>query len=277
MGAILAVHQDVIEDIWVLNPAEPVSDSVLGFITQQTGGAFPYNRIFSLPPPGACTVATASGVLAGSLVSDYLGSTAKFLDSGSPWSISTTGPGAASQAVGQFFTPGGLVGHIGYSIAQLPSLGSSILLNPGKYTLSAAGGADVPPFQASFSMPSMMTWASALGDPTIIVDRTQPLTIGWSGITDPSYTGFVAGGSFDAPTASTAIFFCLAPQGATSFTVPAAVLAALPASRSRASQSVGAVYAGAWNLSSPATFSATGLDFAAVISTMALGRTVVFQ
>jgi hypothetical protein len=42
-------------------------------------------------------------------------------------------------------------------------------------------------------------------------------------------------------------------------------------------QSLGAIYAGAWNLSSPAMFSASGLDFGAIISTVVRGRTVVFE
>ena len=81
----------------------------------------------------------------------------------------------------------------------------------------------------------------------------------------------------DLPTNSTAVFLCVAPPGASSFTVPADVLANVPATRRRLIQSKGVVYVGQWNLKTPAKITAAGLDFSAVVPMFVAGTTVTYQ
>jgi uncharacterized protein (TIGR03437 family) len=276
LGAIIAFRQTVNQDIGVLQPVEAVSDDVVGVISQVSGGTFPFHRIFALPPAGACTVYTGAGNLAASLLTDTLGSTTKILDAGGTWSLaqaaspSTAGPVSLTP----MFTTGSFAAQVGASVAAISGLPSNLFLNPGSYTLSAPGGADVRQFQAAFSMPSAFTWTGrdALG----LIDRTQALTLNWTG-TPGGFQMFAAGGNVDNPSNSSALFFCSIPAGATSFTIPAPILSALPPTQKFLGRSKGALYLGAWNLANPVSFSASGLDLGVVISAQISGKTVVYQ
>ena len=72
-------------------------------------------------------------------------------------------------------------------------------------------------------------------------------------------------------TSAGATFYCLAPASAGQFTVPSAVLLALPAS----SQDVpGFLYLGTQTYT---PFTAPGIDFAAAVYIDSFGKTVAFQ
>jgi uncharacterized protein (TIGR03437 family) len=276
LGAILAFRQTVNQDLGVLQPVEAAGDDLVGVIAQLAGSTFPFHRIFSLPPAGACTVYTAAGNLAGSLLTDTLGSTTKFLDAGGTWSVAQAGSPATVGPVSltPLFASGAFSAQIGSSVTGIKGLPSNLFLNPGSYVLSVPGGADIRLFQANFTMPAAFTWTGR--DSLGLIDRTQPLALSWTG--SPSgYQMFAAGGNLDNPSNSSALFFCSIPAGASSFTIPPAILAALPATQRFLGRSRGALYLGAWNLGSPASFSASGIDLGVVISAQISGKTVVFQ
>jgi uncharacterized protein (TIGR03437 family) len=276
LGAVIAFRQTVNQDLGVLQPVEAVSDDLVGVISQVSAGVFPFHRIFSLPPAGACTIYSGTGNLASSILTDTLGSTTQFLDAGGAWSVAqaaspaTTGP----VSVTPMFASGSFAGQIGASVPAITGLPSNLFLNPGSYTLSTPGGVDVSAFQAAFSVPAPFAWTGR--DDLGLLDRTQALTLNWTG-TPSGYQMFVAGGNVDKPSNSSALFFCSVPSGATSFTIPAPILSALPATQRFLGRSQGALYLGAWNLATPASFSASGLDLGVVISAQISGKTVVFQ
>jgi len=81
----------------------------------------------------------------------------------------------------------------------------------------------------------------------------------------------------DLPSNATGEFVCVAPAGSSSFTVPATALANVPATRANLLRSKGVVYVGALPLSSPAAFTATGLDTGAIYAGAFIGKTVIFQ
>ncbi len=73
------------------------------------------------------------------------------------------------------------------------------------------------------------------------------------------------------------MFLCLAAAGSTSFRVPAAVLANLPASRSILGQSDGFLILGSWPTGAVEDFTADGLDQAAVMVQSMHSKTVRFR
>lgn len=99
------------------------------------------------------------------------------------------------------------------------------VLLPGSYTFTAAGGKDVGQFTASIALPAKLNWTNRPAVPATI-DRTQPLTITWS-------SGFAGAllqiiGQSQVSQGVGAQFTCWADATAGTYTVPAAVLSALP-------------------------------------------------
>jgi hypothetical protein len=95
---------------------------------------------------------------------------------------------------------------------------------PGTYTVTGAGGHDVAGFSASLTVSGNITWtnkASIAG-----VDRTQPLTITWSGGAQP---GAVLIGGFSQTQSEERTFTCVEDSSKGTFTIPSFVLSQMPA------------------------------------------------
>jgi uncharacterized protein (TIGR03437 family) len=97
-------------------------------------------------------------------------------------------------------------------------------LPPGTYFVTSNGGTDIGAFSASLEIGNPLTWTNknAIG----FVDRSEPLTITWSGGPPTGYV--VIGGdgrSSDTPKSS---FVCVADIRDQTFTVPDFVLARIP-------------------------------------------------
>jgi hypothetical protein len=134
-------------------------------------------------------------------------------------------------------------------------------LAPGSYTVdNGGGGAQVGAFRATLTIPSSQpVWTNQ--DALSNIPRSQDLMLTWSG---GAAGGFVAvfGTSADPKTGVGASFECTARADAGTFTVPAWVLSALPASGN--DPSIGGVAVGilslATTLPQPTRFQATGID-----------------
>ncbi len=122
-------------------------------------------------------------------------------------------------------------------------------------------------------MPAAITWTNR--DQIVNVDRSQPLNLTWTGggLNDRI---LIAGFGVDLPNDSTSMFGCVAPKGATSFTVPAAMLANLPATRPNL-QSKSVIYVTDLSTSGSSTFTPSGMDMGVAMFMYASGKTVVFQ
>ena len=114
---------------------------------------------------------------------------------------------------------------------------NSRYLNPGTFHIAGTGGSDVGPFSVS-SILQPLAWTNR--DQLTLVDRSTPLTVSWSGGSGGQVA--IIGFGVDLPTDSTTIFGCLAPQGATSFSVPPIVLSNVPATRANPLQSKSVVF-----------------------------------
>jgi uncharacterized protein (TIGR03437 family) len=202
------------------------------------------------PSPGGC------------LVFPFVGSSPSVSDPTQPQAlnagnaVSISGPKGAKQLTA---AQGGSAGV--YS-AQLAS-GSSLYLDPGSYTFTTAGGADVGAITGQIVMPPAIVWSNAASAAGI--DRTQGLTVSWTG-GDPN--GYVDISGYSSQGGSGAMFTCAAATSAGTFTVPAMVTLALPAGTG------GITVTGA---TAPVTFSAQGIDIGLATASSAVSQAANFQ
>lgn len=181
--------------------------------------------------------------------------------------IGVTGPAGAKQLARR---------RVGFYDAQLGG-GTPIpggppaqpdYLNPGAYTITGPGGTQVGAFTAQFNNPAPLTWTNR--DATNSVNRGQGVTITWSG-GDPTSFAYISGASFAASGVG-ASFICTERVAAGRFTVPPAVLLALPPS---AGDTPGILLVG--SSTNPTRFNASGLDAGYIVATSSSGKTVTYQ
>jgi len=181
------------------------------------------NNPFQVSTFGTCTVFTYTGRSTG--ITDVIRPV--FLDAGP--AITVSGPKGTKQlaksdlVAGYFATLGGGSGPT----AQ------PLYLDAGTYTISGTGGADVPAFSTSITLPPTLTWANK--DSITSVNRASGQLITWTG-GDPNGTVQIVGSSTLVGTATDgsdtvgATFTCTARVSDRQFTVPAIVLLSLPPS-----------------------------------------------
>jgi uncharacterized protein (TIGR03437 family) len=162
------------------------------------------------PPPGSCTVfpslPTTSGSGKGQL---------KPLDGGEKMTV--TGPAGTTTLTR--FKPGEYQGLLGTNFAPLQA-------PVGTYLLSGSGGGDFGSFSASMRVSNALQWSNK--GAITSVDRSQSLTVTWSGGPAPGYVVF--GGYVAKPSRSA--FLCTEDAAKGSLTVPQYVLSAMPAATS---------------------------------------------
>jgi uncharacterized protein (TIGR03437 family) len=113
------------------------------------------------------------------------------------------------------------------------------LVTPGTYNIAATAGTDVGAHNASINDPATFTWTQFDGI-TTNVPRSQGLLVSWTGGTAGA-TVLIGGQSQSSPGVG-ASFYCFADSGAGSFTVPAAILSAMPVPYSLAGVPQGSLY-----------------------------------
>ena len=260
LAARIALHHDV----GVANANDTTTDVLGTYIAQENAGQFNFDPTVSLPPAGTCTTYTYFG--------DVTQST------GLPPGLPAPTPTGRSLNAGNISLGSakatGFATLVGGAIPTISGASNTLVLNPGNVNVSASGGADVASFQATASIPQPLTWTNR--DSLQTITRSQGFTANWSSAA-PGNTVFIYGFGADLPTNSYAAFLCTAAAGATSFTVPADVLANVPVARARLTQSRGAIYLGQWPVASPPSFSVTGVNSGFFIPLELTGRTVAFQ
>lgn len=262
VGLLALTRLSVHEDLGVNSPVDVTNDFVNFNATQQPGGAYAFSPWLSTPPRGTCTVYQGTG--------DFL-SSGQLPAAGQPMLDGGTGVNVAGPAGQQNATLGaGAAAALG-SYLPLYSFPNQLYLNPGSFTVTTSGGANVGSLSATIAVPAPLTWTNR--DQTVVVDRTQPLVLNWTGTT-ASQTVAIIGVSSDLPTNSSAMFLCYAPAGAATFTVPPEVLGAIPASRSHALSSKNVIYLIS---SSTASISVKGLASGEAAAIYIGGKTVAFR
>jgi hypothetical protein len=140
-------------------------------------------------------------------------------------------------------------------------------LAPGEYTVTGSGGADVGSFNAQFNLPTPPNWSnqSSLGTVTL----ANGLTINWGGVLGNNAILIEGVSATDKTLTNGAAFSCAAPASAGTFTVPPAVLLALPAG------SYGTLYFKP--AITPLGFTASGLSLGYVTSNLLTAIPTAFQ
>jgi uncharacterized protein (TIGR03437 family) len=121
-----------------------------------------------------------------------------------------------------------------YSATLGSSTAGTLYLNPGSYTFTVPGGADVGAFTQQLQMPPSLTWTNQSSITT--VSESQGLTVSWTNAIANGYvgiTGFSFGLGASGSSTTGAFFTCKAPagsNGAGSFSIPPPVLLSLPVS-----------------------------------------------
>jgi hypothetical protein len=118
-------------------------------------------------------------------------------------------------------------------------------LGAGAHTIRAAGGSSVGAFESSLMIPQFLKWTNR--DSVEQVRRTSGLEVTWKGgastdlIVVQGGTMIAVGGLSASRDVEVTVFTCVAPVGATSVTVPAAVLQSMPITVGYGTQSTGFV------------------------------------
>jgi uncharacterized protein (TIGR03437 family) len=95
----------------------------------------------------------------------------------------------------------------------------------GTYTVSSAGGRDLNAFSTTMSVSGNIVWTNKAA--VTNVDRSQPLTVTWSGGPGAGYV--VVGGYASSEAAGMLGFVCTQDASSGSFTIPSFILSMLPA------------------------------------------------
>jgi hypothetical protein len=244
------------------------SDLVSAIFQDEPVGPWHFNRLYSLPPAGACvTYGLNSGELTTGALAD-LAANGRLLSAGSQ--IAVSGPGGDAAALPFPAARGfyGLMAAPDFFLAQLMSL----LLGETSSQIRGSGGNDVGPFEVGMTPPPRLIWTNPGELETL--RRGDPLELTWNGgdpqglivvvavgrrRTELSSSGFVcaaraADGRFQVPNWITATLAGGEPDDNPNGIV---VLTALPAEAS--------------------SFSATGLDQGFGVLTSAQARGVYVE
>ena len=192
----------------------PTGNTVNEVIGGQFGrySAAEWIQPYAGPKFGACTVYDVTYPASGKFPS---GPDA-FLDAGSHLTVS--GPNLASGTVAAITTTLGPVYHLS------PAAGT--LVPGGTYTLTGSGGTQIGAFSVSSTLPSSFT-VTNIGSINI-VDRTQPLTINWTGSGVEEVNIEVIGDALTSTTVHAVAIGCAVPGNSGTLSIPAAALAYLP-------------------------------------------------
>jgi hypothetical protein len=267
VGSVLTIRRSHLQRTFGAE-FESVIDAAAADFSEERGGPWAFHRGYAPPPIGTCTVSAARGAL-GSTGSP---SSVRILDAGAQLNVSA---GGNPVAVGRDPQSPNVLGHaLG---AQIPgfNLPPLVLNPPSQVQVQSGGGPDVGPFSETVGSAATVQWTNRAQ--IVEVNRSNPLTVTWTNSTPPSLLVTIAGGAADAVSDSRVTFFCIADAGAGTFTVPSYVLSALPAARTRESQTES--WLEVWGLpeSSTHALQASGIDEASVGNASILSSTVRYR
>jgi hypothetical protein len=198
-----------------------IADIAFATFSEESGGPWAYHPDYVSPPPGTCLVSARRGALYETSAVYGGAPSVRSLNAGEQLTIVT---GAGDRVIPQRSGPHpGYLGYLGPLETDFDP--ASVLLNAsGAVRLTSAGGADLGGFNVTMQMPSSPNWNLA----QTTIDRSQPLTLTWSGAGENDQV-WVTGGASDPAQDAAVVFSCSVPMGQNSFTVGTEVLSRLPA------------------------------------------------
>ena len=219
---------------------------------------------FNTATIGACTVYTFKG--SNTAASDPVIPTS--LDAGTAITVA----GAAGTKQLTKLTTGPVTNYSGL-FTSLTGSGPAYL-EPGTFTISGPGGADVGAFQTTVTVPAVLKWTNM--DSVVNVTRSAGQQVTWTG-GDPAGTVSIIGSSTSSTSADAvgASFYCTAKASDGQFTIPPAVLLSLPNSVSISGVPTGSLLLG--TNTNPKAFTASGLDLGFALATVDAFKTLTYQ
>ncbi len=214
-------------DVGVQQPYDVTLDHLLATFRDNVASDFYFSALTAPPPLGTCTVYSGNADRAFSNDSPF-GPPGSQVNPGSQLKVEVAAASAKAASrtgyEGTFYALLGAQNPLG-----VPS--PPPILNSGPFTLSGPGSAVVAAFRAVLDNVSSLGWTNR--DQVREIDRVKDLLLTWSAAPGSARGVLITGFSQRVSSNSFGGFVCLASTGATSFTVPAYVLQALPASDSR--------------------------------------------
>lgn len=257
---------------------DPIYDEAMGAFVALNEDSKP-SPLMLLPPAGTCTAYTSSfqsvtmtpNSFSSAFIAELGGAG---LDAGRNLALSRNSPPDMMprnpNAPGFYTRLGNSDRHSGPRTARvlLP------FLDPGEYRLEGAGGKDVGPFSVRIPGPVPFEWTDRDRTSTIVRDRG--FTVHWRGVAADRLIVILA---TNVDQISTAIGTCLctAKADAGQFTIPAAMLANLPASKDIPGIPYDRVLVASLPVKTAPSLQATGLNGGEVFSVFADSRIVQFR
>jgi uncharacterized protein (TIGR03437 family) len=260
------------------------SPQFLGLVTvnQDTGTAFFYDYnntsvlqsrgIAPLNAFGSCSVATCTG---GTCVPHTQATGAKALDAGNALTVTRVLDNTSKQLTKT--SSGGYSAALGGGSLN----GPPDFLNPGDFSISGPGGADIGAFNTKITIGTPLVWENKTNFSTVTRSSDAgPLL--WSGGDPNGYVAIVGTSTTDATATTpqvTGTFFCTEKVSVGRFTIPSWVLSAMPASGSLSQGGLtapnGFLLLGGY----PAlqTFTAPGLDLGYAVDLNVPGQNVNYK
>lgn len=180
---------------------------------------------------GSCTITPPAGL------SGIIPTLPTGLDAGT---ITVSGPASLALTLTQIAEVPGIYEAM---LPSIPTNGGAYVFNNG------SGGTNVKGFNVTVNYPAPLTWSNQSSIST--VNRANGQTITWQFGAAGTYVGISGSSTSSGLNGLTVSFTCLAPVGAGTFTIPPAVLLALPPGTGSLTVE---------NNTNPTTFTATGLD-----------------
>jgi hypothetical protein len=249
------------------------SDEAIVMFSANSGGPV-LSPLLLLPPLGACTAYTSSfqahTILPNSISAAIVAEIgARGLGAGSSLTLTN---GAESRSIPQ---DGGTYGYYREQLGNSDTRRRRPpFLEPGDLTLSGAGGPDVGPFSLKTRTAEPFEWIDR--EAISQVDRDRPLTMHWSGLAGDR-TVLILATNVDQITTAIGTTLCAARATAGQFTIPAAMLANLPASKDMAGVPYDQLFVISMPMKTVPVIQARGIDGGAIVSVYAIGRFVEYR
>ncbi|SRR5579883_390640 len=252
------------------------SDQVIDngkIVVKRAGQRVALARNDLVPPPGTCTAATGSYQGDDLTVSlSTLGlPRGEGLDAGASLTLSAGGQTRSLEAAPG--RPGSYQAKIGMSGVDLRRQPLALILNPGQILVSAPGGVDVGPFSTSLSIAPPFIWTNR--DQLAAIDRNNGVTLRWEK-TPPGQRMLILARNVDLITTAVGTCLCAVPPGAGQFSIPAELLANIPASIPARGERFDKLAIGSLAVK-PLSFHTKGLDKGFVFVLYDISRTVDYR
>jgi uncharacterized protein (TIGR03437 family) len=211
-------RQNLHVDVNVSQPYDLTLDHLLAAFRNSPASDFYFNALAAPPPLGTCTTygGGADSIFGNS---SPFGPPGAQINPGGPLRVEASSASASAPVTagyeGTFYSLLGLQGPPG-------TAGPPGLLNTGPFTLVGAA------FRAALDNVAPLNWTNR-GQITTVM-RTGDLVLTWSAPPGASRAALITGFGENRSQNAVSGFVCLASPGATSFTLPSYVLAAIPAS-----------------------------------------------